>query len=185
MLTALIASTLSQTPGLVYPLRVIFVSAAVLAFLPVLAKLDWKRDPLATAAGAVVGIYWIAIPVNAGDGPPPYGNLAGGMLLLWFVMRGLGTIVLVPLVEELFFRGYLERRLRLYNGHLWIGLAALVTATLFALLHDRWIEAFVASLIFSFIALRRGRVTDAVLAHAIANAIIFGFALATDQIHII
>ncbi|MGC9420819.1 MAG: CPBP family glutamic-type intramembrane protease, partial [Rhodovulum sp.] len=128
---------------------------------------------------------WILIPVPEAEGGAPYGTLAGGVLALWFVMRGIGTVVLVPLVEELFFRDYLESRLRLGRGAAWAILAALITATLFAALHDRWAEAFVAGLVFSAVARRRGRISDAIISHAVANAIVFAAAVLGGNLNII
>jgi len=53
-----------------------------------------------------------------------------------------------------------------------------VVAALFAVLHGRWAEAFVASLALSYVMHRSGRVTDAILAHALANAVVFAVAVA-------
>lgn len=183
MFSALLASTFTQTPGVVYPLRVLAVGAALAVFAPLYARLPWRLDPAALLAGAGIGLLWVLIPVPAG-GPAPYGVLTGTALAGWLVLRGLGTVVLVPLVEELFFRDYLESRLRLRPGLPWTIGAALVTAGLFAALHDRWAEAFVAGLVFSWVA-RRGRIPDAILAHAVANAVVYAVALSTGQMQII
>ncbi|WP_165915615.1 exosortase E/protease, VPEID-CTERM system [Rhodovulum marinum] len=185
MLSALAVSTLSQMPGMLYPARVLVLGAVVLVFLPIYARLSWALDPIAIAAGAAIGAMWILIPVPEAEGGAPYGTLAGGVLALWFVARGVGTIVLVPLVEELFFRDYLESRLRLDRGTVWAIFAALITATLFAALHDRWAEAFVAGLVFSAVARRRQRIADAILSHAVANAIVFAAAAIGGNLHII
>lgn len=182
MFSALLASTLSQTPSLVYPLRVLAMVAAVAAFVPVYMRLDWKVDPISVGVGLVIAAYWILIPVAEEEAATaPYGALSGGLLVLWFAARGLGTIVLVPVIEEFFFRGYLERRLRIGSGLIWAMGASVVTAVLFAALHGRWAEAFVAGLLFSWVAARRGRVTDAVIAHAVANGVIFAAAVATNN----
>lgn len=183
MLTALFASALANTPGAVYPLRAALIAAVLLPFLPVYRRLAWRLDPLALLAGGVIGLVWVLIPVASTDAPP-YGELAGTALFLWFVARGIGTVLLIPLVEELFFRDYLESRLRLRRGALWSVAAAIVTAALFAALHDRWAEAFAAGLVFSALA-RRGTVADAILAHAVANAVVFGVAVATGNLAII
>lgn len=63
-------------------------------------------------------------------------------------------MILVPLVEEMFFRLYLESALRGSAPDRFAPpwrsvLAALGTAALFAALHDRWAEAFAAGLILS------------------------------------
>lgn len=185
MLSALLASTFSQTPGLVYPLRAMAMAVVLVFFWPALSRIDWRPASLALLMGAGVGLMWVLVPVPPAEGPPPYGTLTGGWLLGWYVLRGLGTVVLVPVIEELFFRDYLERRLRRGPGPVWRIGAALVTASLFALLHDRWAEAFVAGLVFSFALSRRGKVVDAIAAHAAANAVVYGVALALGRLEII
>jgi hypothetical protein len=151
----------------------------------VLARIDWRPEPVALAIGAAVGLMWVLIPVPPATGAPPHGALTGAALAGWYLMRGIGTVLLVPVIEEMFFRDYLERRLRRGEGLAWRLGAALATAALFALLHDRWAEAFVAGLAFSWAIARRGRLADAVAAHAAANAVVFAVALATGRMEII
>ena len=190
MLTAVVAPAISQNPAMFYPIRVILLAAAVALVWPALRGIAWRFSPLAWAVGAGIGALWVAIPVAPSDAAPPYGALTGGMVALWFVFRGIGTVILVPLVEELFFRDYLESRLRGAApdapAPLWRSiLAMLVTAALFAALHDRWAEAFVAGLAFSLVLRRSGRIADAIAAHAMANLIVFAAAVATGNLAII
>ena len=184
MLTALVVSTLTHVPGQVYPLRMLVLVAALLPFVPLYRQLPWRLDPVALGAGAAVGLMWVLVPVAPATAPP-YGTLAGGLLLLWFAVRGLGTVLLVPLVEELFFRDYLEGRLRLGPGRGWAILAALASAAAFAALHDRWAEALVAGLVFSAVMRRRGHVTDAIQSHAVANLVVYAVAVASGNLAII
>jgi uncharacterized protein len=103
---------------------------------------------------------------------------------VWIVCRVLGTALVVPVVEELFFRSYLLERLdlRARMGSLWGPIVAVVVSTaLFAALHDRWMAAALAGLVFAGFALRRGRIADAIWCHAGANAVIGGYALVTGQ----
>lgn len=183
MFSALLASTFAQSPGVIYPLRMIAVGAAIALFWPIYARLPVRLDPVALLVGMAIGIFWVAVPVP-NDAAAPYGTLSGAVLTGWFIVRGLGTIVLVPIVEELFFRDYLEGRIRGRSGAFGAVGAALITAALFAALHDRWVEAFIAGLAFSYVA-RRGRITDAIFAHAVSNAIVFAAALATGQMNIL
>ena len=186
MLSAIPAQAFSQSPGVVYPLRVAAMLAVVALFWQLYLRLPWRVDLVALLTGAAIGVMWIVIPVDSTDATTPYGALTGGLLVAWFILRGVGTILLVPLIEELFFRGYLETRLRLKDGLAWKIGAALVTAGLFAALHGRWVEAFFAGLIFSWVAHRRGgRLVDAILSHATANALIFAYAVITGSLHII
>ena len=52
--------------------------------------------------------------------------------MAWFIARGIGTVLLVPVIEELFFRDYLETKLQISSGRAGKLLAALATAGLFA-----------------------------------------------------
>ncbi len=187
MLTATVLPAISSNPALFYPVRVLLLGATLAMVWPALRGLRWRVDPLAWIVGAAIGGMWIAIPVAPLQGQPPYGTLTGAALLLWFVFRGIGTVLLVPIVEELFFRDYLEGRIKgQAPAPLWRGLlAALITAAVFALLHDRWIEAFIAGLGFSFLAQRKGQIADAIAAHGLANLIVFAWAVLTDNLAII
>ncbi|MFV0361390.1 exosortase E/protease, VPEID-CTERM system [Tropicimonas sp.] len=182
MFSALLAQVFSQNPALVYPLRVCLMLAALVLFRQVYAALPRRPSALSLAVGAAIGAMWVLVPYQVADSAPPFGQLSGGGLAIWMVARGFGTIVLVPLIEELFFRDYLEGRLRPLFGPV---LAACIGAALFAALHDRWAEAFVAGLALSWVMSRRHRLADAVAAHAVANAIVFAVALILGDFHII
>ncbi|MEW9922250.1 exosortase E/protease, VPEID-CTERM system [Marimonas sp. MJW-29] len=183
MFGALLASTFATSPGLVYPLRALAVAAVMMPFWGLYRALGWRINGPAVGVGAVIAIYWVLIPVAPAE-TAPYGTLSGGLLILWFIVRGIGTTFLVPVFEELFFRDYLEGLFRARLGSA-IG-AGLMSAALFALLHDRWAEAFIAGLMFSWLTARPGgRITDAILAHMVANGLIFAAALATGRLEII
>ncbi|WP_425280288.1 exosortase E/protease, VPEID-CTERM system [Roseivivax halodurans] len=185
MLGALLASAFLMQPALAYPARAVALIAVMAPFWPLYRSLGWRADPGAMGVGALVAAMWILIPVPAAEAPP-YGALSGGLLALWILARGIGTTLLIPVIEELFFRDYLESRIRRGSGPLWAIVAALVSAGLFAALHDRWAEAFVAGLAFSWLARRSGgRIADAILAHGLANGLIFAAALATGRFEII
>lgn len=182
MFSALLAQAFSQSPGLVYPLRALAMAAGLILFWRIYLALPWRPSRASLIAGAVIGAFWVLVPYAPADTAPSHGGLTGALLVGWLIVRGFGTIVLVPIIEELFFRDYLEGKLRGFAGPI---LAACVTAALFALLHNRWAEAFVAGLILSWVMSQRRQISDAIAAHGVANAIIYGVALATAQMHII
>lgn len=187
MLSALLASALSGAPGQVYPLRALVVAAVMAPFWGIYRALGWRLDPAALTAGLGIAALWVLVPVSvSAASAPPYGTLTDGMLLLWLLARGIGTTLLVPVLEELFFRDYLEGLFRRGRTLPWTIGAALASAGLFALFHDRWAEAFAAGLVFSWLAARPGgRISDAILAHGLANGLIFAVALATNRLEII
>jgi exosortase E/protease (VPEID-CTERM system) len=93
----------------------------------------------------------------------------------WLATRVVGSCLLVPVVEELAFRGFLLRWLvspefEHVPPRAWTWWAVLLSSIAFGALHSHWILGTLAGLAFAAARLRRGRLSDAVLAHALANA---------------
>jgi exosortase E/protease (VPEID-CTERM system) len=175
-LSGLIAQAFWSEPALAYPVQVGMMLAALWWVRgTVLHHLAWPSG-LSVVAGGVVGVAWI---ITAPPAEPPSEvlvSLGAGAFALWAGLRILGTVALVPVIEELFFRGYVQARLD--RGTVLSRIIAIaVSAALFALVHGRWIEAGLAGMIFSFVYMRNGRLADAMAAHAVANAVIAAVAL--------
>ena len=100
---------------------------------------------------------------------------------------GLGVVLLVlivgigaPIVEEIFYRGLLQRSL-LKRG-LPAGVAVVLTALVFAVSHQQLLQLpglFVAGLVFGALALRAGRLGPAITAHVAFNMVTVVSLLAT------
>jgi exosortase E/protease (VPEID-CTERM system) len=178
MVAGTLVAALAPHPGLGMAFGVFVLGPALLFFLPVLRSMEWRPDLVSLGAGAVVGIGWV---LTAPAADPELGRLLAAFpawaFLAWAVCRVLVTTVLVPVIEELFFRGYLLTRLD--GPQLWRRVLAVALSSLaFALLHGRWIEAGLAGLVFALVALRRGRVADAIWAHVVANSTVAAVAAA-------
>lgn len=177
MIASTFASAFFVHPELGYPIKALSMLAAVLIFAPALLRHPWQPHWIPLATGAIVGLVWL---LTAPSADPSLGAALAGLtpvaLALWVALRLLGTVILVPLIEELFFRGYILTRLD-RGGPLWRGLALLASSALFGLLHGRWIEGMAAGLVFGLLALWRGRLSDAVWAHISANLLIAAVAL--------
>ena len=122
-----------------------------------------KAAPI--AAGLIVGVLW-----TLGQSRPTLG-------LGELMVRLLGTTLVIPVVEELAFRGFLLRRLQSADFHRLApettGAFAVVGSSLvFGLMHQRPVAAMAAGLIYALIYRRTGRLVDAVAAHAATNAVI-------------
>lgn len=172
MLSSLAVQAFFVAPALGFPLQ----AAAMLVMLlwlrrPIPALLTGRPEGVALAAGVAVGLGWVAGAPPSGTPDPALATLAPALAALWIAVRLIGTVVLVPLVEELFFRGYVLARLD-RGGPLWRALALGVSTAGFAALHDRWLAAALAGLVFAAVYLRRGRLVDAVAAHVAANAVV-------------
>ncbi len=92
-------------------------------------------------------------------------------------------MVLVPIAEELAFRGYLLRRLvstdfETVGWRTFAGAPFVISSVAFGILHrERWLAGTIAGAIFALAQLRRGRIGDAIVAHAIANALLAAWVL--------
>lgn len=169
--------------ALLDPLRTALIAAALCFF--------WRRytlgpvRDLGLAAGAAfaAAVLWLWIPVAGGAGTalefrPP----AGGWGWASMAARLAGYVLVVPLAEELAFRGYLMRRLTHAD---WAVLAPqrvsipawLLSSAAFGLLHEHWIAATLAGALFGLVYLRRGSLAAAVIAHGLTNGLLAAHAL--------
>ncbi|WP_187394069.1 exosortase E/protease, VPEID-CTERM system [Oceaniovalibus sp. ACAM 378] len=175
MFTALLASTFFEDPALAYPLRFAAILGALWLFRAHLIDLPWRFSGAAMIAGAGIAAYWIATgnPEQLGEGKSFLAGLSSSFVALWIVTRIVGTTLLVPILEELFFRSYLLERFGASRGTLGVLIAVAVSTIAFAALHDRWLAAAIAGCIFAVLALRpKGHLVDAILAHMVANGAI-------------
>ena len=160
MLVALALDTFAADPETFYPARAAVMLAALLPFVAAWVRLG-RPSLWSIAVGAAVGIAWLATAPDAST------QGSGG---IWLAVRIAGAVLLTPVVEESFFRGYLQPRL--IRAGLPASAAVCAAAALFGLLHGRWLAGTAAGIVFGAVALRRGRLVDAIAAHAAANAVL-------------
>lgn len=181
MASSTFVAAIFPSAGLGFPVNTLVMMSVTAVFWRVYRQLIGAPEPLSLLLGAGVGVMWVI------TAPPPdlmlemaVATMPATVFAIWAGLRVLGTAIFVPLVEEMFFRGYLLRRLG--GPKLWQRVLAIVLTSLaFAMLHGRWIEASLAGLAFAAMALRRGRVSDAVWGHIVANALVAGVALAQRE----
>jgi exosortase E/protease (VPEID-CTERM system) len=162
-----------------YPLRFFAAAITLWAFRRQYARLDWRVDWTGPAAGLLVFGIWIALDRSAVV-PMPTALAAAplGIRYGWLALRVLAATVTVPIAEELAFRGFLMRRFVSaqfdevsFCRFSW--LAVLASSLLFGLLHgSRWIAGSLAGVAYASVVVRRGRLGNAVLAHATTNALL-------------
>lgn len=172
-----------------YALRVIAISIAVVACWRYYRRLDWRVGGTPIVLGLIVGAAWIATD-PAGDAPSELGQWLGGLtpaaMALWLFMRIFGTIILVPMAEEMAFRGYLHRKLiaekfEAVAEGAFSWKAFLISSALFGVLHDRWLAGALAGAVFALALYRTGKIAGAIAAHMSANALIAFWAIVFGQ----
>jgi exosortase E/protease (VPEID-CTERM system) len=163
------------------PLRLVAGAAMLVAFRQKLATLDWRCSWRGPAVGVAVFLLWIA---SAHYLLPPMGRphklaaLAPPWNTLWIASALATSVGIVPIAEELAYRGFLMRRLCTmdfeslqYRSVGWFSL--LVTSVAFGMLHgEMWLPAIVAGLGFGALLIRRGQIGEPIAAHAVANVLI-------------
>lgn len=178
----------------VYPLQTALCAGALVFYWK---QYDFaKRGGLLAAmlAGAVVLGVWIApqevlgLPVRTnGFDPTIFGE---DTTLYWMTVAGrfARLAVIVPLVEEIFWRGFLMRFLvREDFDKARIGefqwKAFLLVAVFFMLVHSMadWPTAFLCGLAYNFVAVKTGSLSACVLAHALTNLGLGIYIMATRQ----
>jgi exosortase E/protease (VPEID-CTERM system) len=175
-----------------YPLRFFAAAGAIWAFRARYSTLDWRVGWLGPAMGAAVFLIWIGLdrlmsaPVATAM-PGALGASSAAARITWISFRVLAATITVPIAEELAFRGFLMRRLVSqdfesvsFTRFTWFALVA--SSVLFGALHgSRWPAGIVAGLLYAYAVIRRGRIGEAVAAHATTNALLAAYVLASGQ----
>ena len=102
--------------------------------------------------------------------PAPF-VFSGEANLLFSLMFLVTTILVTPFAEEIFFRGFLFKWM---SGHRPIWLAALVSSTLFGVMHilpPQAISAALLALVLCWLYWRTGSIWPAIAAHVVNNAL--------------
>lgn len=169
----------------IYAARAVVVGAAFLILwrrytelrsAPPLRAGDWL---LAAASGIGVLVIWVLLDegwvtfeLAGGFDPRKHGSEA----IDWPVtfMRLFGLALVVPVVEELFWRSFLMRWLEktdfLKVDPASVGMRALlISSGLFALEHTQWLAGLIAGLAYGWIYMRTGKLWVPVIAHAVTN----------------
>jgi CAAX prenyl protease-like protein len=172
-----------------YALKVVAVGVALWMFRDIYRRWAWHISPISLLAGVAVGAAWIATdPAPSGGGELRLWLEAQGAAAatVWLALRVLGATVMVPVAEELAFRGFLHRWLISRNFECvpigqWSLLAFAVSSLLFGAMHTRWVAGALSGAVFAVVMYRTNRLSDPIAAHMTANATICAWAIAWGQ----
>ncbi|MFT7559200.1 MAG: exosortase E/protease (VPEID-CTERM system) [Flavobacteriales bacterium] len=190
--TIMLSSAFSSGFDILYPLRVIAV-ALTLAFCWRQLQL-WPEKPelvtslVAIGAGLSVAILWLLMHNNDLEANTLFQQNLSSMPLaisaLWLAFRFVGSVLTVPIAEELAFRGYALCRLGNQpvevRGKMAISLFAIVSSSLaFGLLHGAWLAGSIAGIIYAMVRIRCKDIRAAIFSHGLTNALLFTYAAIT------
>lgn len=113
-------------------------------------------------------------------------DLRGQPIWPLIAVRWIGAALIVPVMEELFWRAFLMRWIESPSFETVdprrIGLKAIALSTfVFMLAHTLWLAAILAGLAYAWLYCRTGKLWCAVIAHAITNGVLGIWVVKTGQ----
>ena len=153
--------------------------------------LPLKHLLLSLSVGIIVLVLWVKLDASwmlmgeVGKGYNPT-NEAGQIDWLLVAFRIAGAALVVPIMEELFWRSFLQRWVQQSDfmalQPAQIGLKALLIASaLFAIEHLQWLAGLVAGLAYGWLYIRTRNLWSPIIAHAVTNGMLGGYVVLTRQ----
>jgi hypothetical protein len=169
-------------------------------------RLQFRHIPLALVMGVVVCVVWIAPETPWMARMPGFEKAYRfvGMLMPWketlpaeetpyapavcgwvfTIIRLLGSAVVIAIIEEFFWRGFLYRWIQdqefwKVSPGVWHTGAFLLTALLFGLEHQRWLVGIAAGVGYGWLYIRTRDLWAVCLAHGVTNFLLGIYVIAT------
>jgi len=180
----------------IYPLKTAAVLAVLVYFWPCYDELNVKRTVttrdvlLAAITGVVVYVLWVRMdwPWATQGQPGGYNPLLAGdrMEKVLVAVRLAGAVIVVPVMEELFWRSFLLRylispRFQTVPLGTFTVFSFLATIVLFGLEHHLWLAGMMAGAAYTFLLYATRRLWPSIIAHAVTNLALGTHVLLTQE----
>lgn len=153
----------------------------------------WRSAGLAVFAGVVLFALWIELShpwMMLGQPTASFKPVDANGELIWSLVtfRWVGATLVVPVMEELFWRAYLMRWIDNPDFEQvapeQISLKAMVLSSVaFTLVHNQWVAAFIAGMLFAWLYRHTRSLWVAVLCHAVTNGVLGVWVVMTGHWH--
>jgi len=168
-----------------YPVKIFAVVVTLVMFYRHYTELhSWRVSPIgavcATGVGVVVFILWINFSsgwllIGTPEGFDP--RTDGQIDWLLVAIRIAGAALVVPIMEELFWRSFLMRWMEASDFEAVAPAAVrlqsvMIAAVLFGFEHNQWLAGVAAGVAYSVVYMRQGSLWSAILAHAVTNGVL-------------
>ena len=177
----------------VYPLQTILSGALLIYFWREYDFAPPRQSGFALLIGIVVFIVWISPQALFGSAPrtlgfnPPF-HARSPFYWLELVLRFARLVVAVPLIEEIFWRGFVLRFLIDENfervpvgAFSWFSFAAVTAGFAFSHSPPDWVAALVAGAAYNAVAYRTKSLSSCMVAHALTNLLLGLWIVQTKQ----
>jgi uncharacterized protein len=196
VLTALEGVLPAGAYPLFYIVKIAAVTAALVYFRGPLGDIrpSWGVVPLGLAVGLVVFAEWVILDrlvsyphLGTRVGYNPFAAIED-VAVRWafLVARFYGLVLVVPVMEELFWRSFLLRYATTADfTSLTVGqfswTAFWIVVALSAVAHPEWLVAAIASAVFAWLLHHTRSLFAVIVSHAVANAALGGYILIRGQ----
>jgi exosortase E/protease (VPEID-CTERM system) len=179
--TSLVTGLFATDIDLLYFARSLAAIGVLYVFRAHFAGMLALPSLLSIVIGVVIAGLWLYVvqPPEGGVSPlaAELDTLTPASRVLWLASRLFGFIVMAPVVEELAFRGYIMRRVQAADFtavplERWSVPGIAVSSLLFGWLHGSFVAGTAAGLLLALAAIQRGKLIDAIAAHAVANLVL-------------
>ena len=179
-----------------YVLRVLLTSSMLVFFWKSYQELSHLPKLNEIVVGVLVGVLIFAIwilpyPTWAKLGQDvttfnPYTEVSSQQALFWLTTRIMGAALVVPVMEELFWRSFIMRWLDKkdfisLSPHTISTFAIIASSGLFALEHHLWLAGFIAGICYAMLYIKYKNLWITIFAHAITNGILGIWVVQTGQ----
>ncbi|MBU2641413.1 MAG: CAAX prenyl protease-related protein [Gammaproteobacteria bacterium] len=178
-----------------YPVKAGLVALALVVlwryYTELKTRLPLKHVLLSVGVGVVVLVLWVNLDAGwmlMGEMGKGYNPTDANGQIDWLLVafRIAGAALVVPLMEELFWRSFLQRWVQqpdfMTLDPAQIGLKALfIASALFAVEHLQWLAGLVAGLAYGWLYIRTRNLWAPIIAHAVTNGALGAYVVATGR----
>lgn len=169
----------------IYALKTVVGAALIWAVRAYIPEMRWKVSWAAVVTGVGVFILWIGLEgpyLRLGTATTPWNPhraFGENSILAWAIIlvRMAGSTLVVPPLEEVFYRSFLYRYIRRvdfltvpFDQFDWK--AFVITAVIFGVSHYEWLAGVLCACAYQGLVIWKRRLGDAIVAHAITNLLL-------------
>ena len=186
-----------QTLYLLYPVKAFSVGLALIYFRSRYSEIKlWdvlkiSHTGISILTGILVFLLWINMDwpfatLGSVNGYNPYIFDYRALRVVLVISRLTGAMVVVPVMEELFWRSFLIRYIiktdfmKIPIGQ-FTRASFLITAVLFGLEHNLWLAGIMAGIAYNLILYRTKNISHCIIAHAVTNLALGLYVLNTGK----
>ncbi|MFO1475730.1 MAG: CAAX prenyl protease-related protein [Verrucomicrobiota bacterium] len=169
----------------IYFFKILLALACIREMRDLVPEMRWAFSLEAVAVGIAIAALWVGLDpyypkmqmlFKMGEPWDPFKAFGehSGKAWFFFWVRTLGSAIAIPPIEEVFYRSFLYRygvrtdfqSMPLNQFH---PTSFIVISLLFGFVHFQWIPGVMCGMAYQWLVLRKNRLGDAMLAHAITN----------------